>query len=222
MSSTPVSEVIRSRILDSGASFCANDSIAPYITEQDRNRLFDEVKEKVEALLRSLVIDTDKDPNTKETAKRMTKMFLCEVMRGRYEAAPELKLFPNTKKLDEMIVVGPLKVRSMCSHHMVPILGRCWVGVLPGAQLFGISKFSRICEWIMSRPQIQEEATIQLADYIEEKLSPMGVIVVVKAAHMCMQWRGIKDESEMTSSVVRGVFAKNIAAKQEFLELIKI
>lgn len=109
----------------------------------------------------------------------------------------------------------------MCSHHLVPIIGKCWIGVIPGEKLLGLSKFSRICDWIMSRPQIQEEATIQLADYIEKVLNPAGLAIVVKATHMCMQWRGVKDQAAMTTSVLRGVMAKNPTAKQEFLEFIQ-
>lgn len=202
--------------------FNANDCIAPYLTEESKKELQQEVQEKIQEVLKSLLIDTDNDPNTLETAKRMARMFFNEVMKGRYTKPPELRTFPNTKKLDEMLIVGPITVRSMCSHHMVPIIGKCWIGVLPGEKLFGLSKFARICDWIMSRPQIQEEATVQLADYIEKELNPAGLIIIVKASHMCMRWRGIKDEAEMTTSVLRGVIAKNPAAKQEFLELIKI
>lgn len=201
--------------------FTANDSIAAYLTEENVQELQIEVQEKVQNLLEALIIDTEKDPNTAETAKRVAKMFIHEVMKGRYHKAPELQVFPNTRKLDEMMVVGPITVRSMCSHHLVPIIGSCWIGIIPGEKLLGLSKFSRICDWIMSRPQIQEEATIQLADYIEKVINPAGLAIVVKATHMCMQWRGVKDQASMTTSVLRGVLAKNPAAKQEFLELIK-
>jgi GTP cyclohydrolase I len=109
----------------------------------------------------------------------------------------------------------------MCSHHLVPIIGKAWIAVIPGEKLFGLSKFSRVCDWIMSRPQIQEEATVQLADFIEEKLNPMGTAIVIKATHMCMNWRGVKDTAEMTTSTLRGVFAKNDSARKEFLSLIK-
>lgn len=221
MGQTIVSASIKSKLIENEVPFTANDSIANYITESEMKDLQQEIQEKAQALLEALVIDTENDPNTKETAKRVAKMFMHEVMKGRYHKAPELQVFPNTKKLDEMMVVGPITVRSMCSHHLVPIIGKCWIGVIPGEKLLGLSKFSRICDWIMSRPQIQEEATIQLADYIEKVLNPAGLAIVVKATHMCMQWRGVKDQAAMTTSVLRGVMAKNPTAKQEFLEFIQ-
>lgn len=221
MGQTIVSASIKSKLIENEVPFTANDSIASYITESEMKDLQQEIQEKAQALLEALVIDTENDPNTKETAKRVAKMFMHEVMKGRYHKAPELQVFPNTKKLDEMMVVGPITVRSMCSHHLVPIIGKCWIGVIPGEKLLGLSKFSRICDWIMSRPQIQEEATIQLADYIEKVLNPAGLVIVVKATHMCMQWRGVKDQATMTTSVLRGVMAKNPTAKQEFLEFIQ-
>lgn len=221
MGNTIVSSSIKSKLIENEVPYAANDSIANYLTDSELKDLQQEIQEKAQALLEALVIDTENDPNTKETAKRVAKMFVHEVMRGRYQKAPELTTFPNTKKLDEMMVVGPITVRSMCSHHLVPIIGQCWIGVIPGDKLLGLSKFGRICDWIMSRPQIQEEATIQLADYIEKILNPAGLAVVVKATHMCMQWRGVKDTASMTTSVLRGVMAKNPTAKQEFLEFIK-
>lgn len=221
MGQTFASESIKSKLIDNEVPFTANDSIADHITESELAHLQVEIQEKAQALLEALVIDTTNDPNTKETAKRVAKMFVHEVMKGRFHKAPELTVFPNTKKLDEMMVVGPITIRSMCSHHLVPIMGKCWIGIIPGDKLLGLSKFGRICDWIMSRPQIQEEATIQLADYIEKILNPAGLAIVVKATHMCMQWRGVKDTAVMTTSVLRGVMAKNPTAKQEFLEFIQ-
>ena len=184
-------------------------------------RLQEEVEAACVNLLHVLLIDIDRDHNTGETAARMAKMYINEVMKGRYHAPPKTTLFPNAKKLDEIYTVGPITVRSMCSHHFVPIMGSCWVGVIPGKNVVGLSKFNRSIGWIMSRPQIQEEAVIQVADMLEKALEPIGVAVVMKAEHMCMCWRGVKDNTTMTNSVMRGVFGKNPSAKQEFLQLIQ-
>lgn len=217
-----ISKTIRTRLAQSKTPFMANDSIAEHITDKERAALQEEIQGKVQSLLESLVIDTKNDPNAKDTARRVAKMYVQEVMKGRYHKVPDVTIFPNTKKLNELIIVGPIAVRSMCSHHMVPIFGKCWIGVLPGDKLFGLSKFERICEWFLARPQIQEEAIVQIADYIAENLSPMGHMVVMEASHMCMSWRGVKnEEAVMTTSVVRGVMAANPFAKQEFLSLIK-
>jgi GTP cyclohydrolase I len=135
---------------------------------------------------------------------------------------PSVTDFPNAKHLDEIYTIGPITVRSGCSHHMVPIMGKAWVGVLPSERVIGISKFIRLVEWIMARPQIQEEATVQVADLIEQLINPKGLAIVVRAQHQCMTWRGVREtDTSMTTSVMRGVFLTNPAARSEFLKLIE-
>ena len=123
----------------------------------------------MQEVLRALVIDTESDHNTNETARRVAKMFLTEVFQGRYVPMPPVTEFPNAERLNELMIVGPIKVRSACSHHLCPILGRVWIGVLPNehSNLIGLSKYARICDWIMSRPQIQEEAVTMLANELQ-------------------------------------------------------
>jgi GTP cyclohydrolase I len=121
------------------------------------------------------------------------------------------------------MVIGPLTVRSACSHHLCPIVGKIWIGVLPNekSNLIGLSKYARITEWIMGRPQIQEEAVIQLADILEDKIKPIGLAVVMDADHLCMQWRGVKDmDSKMLNSVMRGRFLEDTDLRREFLSLL--
>ena len=177
----------------------------------------------MQEVLRSLVIDTDSDHNTNDTAKRVAKMFLTEVFRGRYVRMPSVTEFPNAERLNELMIVGPVKVRSACSHHLCPILGRVWIGVLPNehSNLIGLSKYARICDWIMSRPQIQEEAVTMLANELQTRVKPDGLAIVMEADHFCMHWRGVKDdESMMTNSVMRGAFLKNSSLRREFLSLL--
>ena len=134
---------------------------------------------------------------------------------------PAVTAFPNVKELDELYVVGPITVKSACSHHMVPILGKTWVGILPGDKLPGLSKFSRICEWIMRRPQIQEEATVQIADLLEELLAPKGIGIVTVAQHHCMKIRGVEEEScNHTTSVMRGALREVPHLKAEFMQFV--
>ena len=216
-----VSDKIRTRIIEAEAAYMANDSIAHLLQPGETDELKIEIQSCIENLLDALLINRTKDPNTRDTGARVARMFIDEVMMGRFHKKPALTIFPNTKKLDQIYTIGPVEVRSMCSHHLVPILGQVWVGVIPGQRLIGLSKFNRLAHWIFSRPQIQEEAAIQLADALEEELQPTGVALVVKADHMCMHWRGVKDHSSMTNSIMRGVFLANPSAKQEFLELIK-
>jgi GTP cyclohydrolase I len=121
------------------------------------------------------------------------------------------------------MIVGPVKVRSACSHHLCPILGKVWIGLLPNehSNLIGLSKYVRICDWIMSRPQIQEEAVTMLANELQDRVKPDGLALVMEADHFCMHWRGVKDdESMMTNSVMRGAFLKNPSLRREFLSLL--
>jgi GTP cyclohydrolase I len=174
-------------------------------------------------VLASLVIDTDGDHNTHDTARRVAKMYLTEVFRGRYAAPPPVTEFPNEASLNELMIVGPITVRSACSHHFCPIMGRLWIGLMPNehSNLIGLSKYSRLAEWVMSRPQIQEEAISQMAELLMEKVRPDGLAVIMEADHFCMHWRGVKDnETKMTNSVMRGSFLKDHTLRSEFLSLI--
>ncbi len=224
ISPTPISGIIRARVQQAGRRFHANDNLAEFIHGEAELKLLEqEVGSRVQALLESLIIDTDGDHNTQGTAQRVARMFLHEVFRGRYHSPPRVAEFPNAEHLNELMIVGPITVRSACSHHLVPILGKLWVGVMPNeeSKLIGLSKFSRIADWVMSRPQIQEEAVMQLADELERRLRPDGLAIVLEADHFCMQWRGVKDESHMTNSIMRGAFLHNPELRREFLQLVK-
>ena len=220
---TPLSVVIRRRIESQKARFHANDNISAFIKPGELEGLVDEVAEKMQAVLESLVIDTENDHNTKNTSRRVAKMYVQEVFNGRYVDQPILTKFPNVSRLNELMIIGPITVRSACSHHLCPIMGRIWIGVLPSkdSALIGLSKYSRLTEWVMCRPQIQEEAVVELADMLEKKIKPIGVAVVMDADHFCMQWRGVKDrDSKMINSVMRGSFLKDSNLRREFLALI--
>ena len=213
---------IRQRLQAARASFFANDNIAAYLKEGELETLEEEVVEQVRGLLKALVIDVDHDHNTAETAERMARMYLHEVFKGRYHPQPKVASFPNVRELDEIYTVGPITVRSACSHHLVPILGHCWIGIQPGERVIGLSKFSRIADWVFSRPHIQEEAVIILADEIEALCQPRGLGLVLKAQHYCMKWRGVKEpQASMVNSVVRGSFRSNVSMKKEFFDLIR-
>ena len=220
---TPVSVKIRERIAQSRKRFNANDNIADFIQPGDLEKLLDEVEGKMKGVLESLVIDTENDHNTNNTARRVAKMYLNEVFKGRYLHAPTITEFPNAEHLNELMIVGPITVRSACSHHFCPVIGKVWIGVMPNehTNVIGLSKYARLAEWVMGRPQIQEEAVVQLADLIQEKTQPDGLAIVMEASHYCMGWRGVKDlDSKMINSVMRGVFLKDPNLRREFLSLI--
>lgn len=220
--SEQVSKKIAGRINAEGATYVANDNISSFIKEGELDLLQLEVEEKVQALLESLVIDTETDHNTKETAKRVAKMYLHEVFKGRYHDKPRITDFPNAKELDELYVLGPITVRSACSHHFVEIEGECWIGIMPSDRVIGISKFARLVDWICSRPHIQEEMAVMLADEVESLIKPKGLALIIKAKHHCMTWRGVKEkEISMVNSVVRGVVKEDKSLKNEFFDIIK-
>jgi len=238
----PISDVIRARIIDHNETsvggdlttsaltgnkfdspFFSNHNISQFIEPGERELLVEEVAEKFEAVLKSLVIDIDNDHNTNDTARRVAKMYVNETFAGRYSPMPKVTDFPNIKQYDSLYTVGPITIRSTCAHHFQNIVGRCWIGVLPGDKVIGLSKFNRIADWVASRPQIQEEMTEQIADEIQSITDAAGLAVVMKAEHHCMTMRGVKDhDSDMSTSVMRGDFKENAPLKAEFLSLIQM
>jgi len=176
----PLSTVIRERLTRSAHRFHANDNISAFLEPGELDQLQAEVEQKMQGVLESLVIDTQSDHNTQETARA-------------------------------------------CSHHLCPIIGKVWVGVMPNehSNLIGLSKYTRLIDWVMSRPQIQEEAVSQVAALLQEKLQPDGLAIVMEADHFCMHWRGVKDtDAKMINSVMRGVFLKDANLRREFLSLL--
>ncbi len=221
----PVSARIRARIEQAKRRFHANDNISAFLAPGELDALLEEVEGKMKAVLESLVIDTISDHNTQDTARRVAKMYLTEVFRGRYVPEPTVTEFPNAERLNELMIVGPITVRSACSHHFCPIMGRLWIGLMPNehSNLLGLSKYSRLAEWVMGRPQIQEEAVTQMADLLMTRVSPDGLAVVMEADHFCMHWRGVRDaDSKMVNSVMRGSFLKDPALRREFLSLLNL
>ena len=220
----PVSERIRYRLVSAGCRHHANDNIADFIEDGELEQLQGEVQSRLQEVLRALVIDTDSDHNTQDTARRVAKMYLNEIFRGRYVPAPPVTEFPNVEQLNELMIVGPITVRSACSHHLCPIMGKVWVGIMPNehSNLIGLSKYARLTEWVMSRPQIQEEAVTQLSSLLYDMMQPDGLALVMEADHFCMHWRGVKDvDSKMINSVMRGSFLKDANLRREFLSLLK-
>jgi GTP cyclohydrolase I len=219
---TTTSDRIRARLLAAGQRFRANDNIAEFIEPGEIDALTREVAERVTAVLESLVIDTENDHNTRETGLRVARMYVGEVFAGRYSPAPDLTAFPNVTSYDELYLVGPVTIRSTCAHHLQNIRGSCWIGIYPGKNVLGLSKFYRLTEWISARPQIQEEMTIQIADLVERETVAEGVAVVVKAEHMCVTHRGVREHaSDMTTSVLRGVLRDNPDTRAEFFRLLQ-
>jgi len=201
-----------------------NDNIVSYMEEMNLTEedIIDEVANAFDGVLEALRIDTESDHNTQETAKRVAKMYVQEIFKGRYQPMPRVTAFPNAKEYDQIYTVDEIEVRSTCAHHFQPIVGRAWVAIYPGDKVIGLSKFSRIIDWIASRPTIQEELVEQIADTLEGVTGAKGIMVVVKAEHGCCTNRGIKaHSSNMTTSVVRGVFKNEPEMKKEAIAMFQ-
>jgi len=215
------SESILDYLKKSNINYFANDNISKYIDERDLPEIEAEVAEAFEGVLKALIINTEDDHNTKDTAERVAKMYVQEIFKGRYIDPPKVTAFPNVKQYDQIYMSGPMSINSTCAHHFQPITGNAYVGIFPGEKVIGLSKFNRMVDWIASRPQIQEEMTEQIADMIEKETEAKGVAVIVKAEHFCMTARGVKEhESDMVTSVVRGIFRNDPAIKAEFFSLL--
>jgi GTP cyclohydrolase I len=198
----------------------ANGNIAATLGPADLGAMERAVSRHVTGILDALRIP--RDHNTQGTPDRVARMFVREIFAGRYQPMPAITDFPNIANLDQIYAVGPIAVRSCCAHHLLPIIGQAWIGVLPAARLPGLSKFHRLTEWVMARPQIQEEATEQLADALADMIAPKALGIVVRARHYCTAWRGVRDEpSLLTTSVMRGAFRDKAEARAEFMTLIR-
>lgn len=214
-----LSQVIRERLKKAGARFHSNDNISDYVTQKEVDQLVDEVAEKMQGVLESLVIDTENDHNTQDTARRVAKMFVQETFSGRYRPVPKVTAFPNMG-YKSLYTTGPISIRSTCAHHFQNIVGRCWVGIVPKQEVIGLSKFNRLVHHICERPQIQEEMTTQIAEALKQYAKTDNIAVVVKAEHHCMTMRGVREhESDMTTAIMLGAFDSDPALKKEFYDI---
>jgi len=210
------------RLRERGRAFGCNDNIADCLEPGDLDLIEADVAYHLEEALWALVIDTRNDPNMKDTAQRVARMLVREAFAGRYAPPPRITDFPNAKNLDEIYTVGPITIRATCAHHLLPIMGQAWVGVIPTERIIGLSKFSRLAAWVLARPHIQEEAVVQLADTIEALIKPNALGVVIRAEHQCMTFRGVKDQgTSMVTSVMRGMFRDSAEARAELFALLR-
>ena len=214
-----ISDIIKGRIKSVGRRFHSNDNIAEFMHDGDLEKIQAEVQEKFQGVLDSLVIDTENDHNTQETAKRVAKMYVQEIFGGRFKKAPKITAFPNMG-YKSLYTSGPISIRSTCAHHFQNIVGKAWIGIIPEDEVIGLSKFNRIVHHIAERPQIQEEMTTNIANELVKFAKTPHVAVVVKAEHHCMTHRGVREhESDMTTAVMLGGFMDDPALKQEFYDI---
>jgi len=210
------------RLKKAGIKHFANDNVAELVKEDDQAQMIKALTEKMGEVLDVLGIDYLNDHNTQETPKRIAKSWVNDLFHGRYTSAPPIKEFDNDRNYDGMIMIGPIAVKSMCAHHFLEIAGHCYVGVHPGKKVIGLSKYNRIVSWFSRRPQIQEDLTKQIADFLYEKMDAKGVAVYIRAEHHCMKHRGVEQNSMTTTSVLLGDFRESYSLKQEFFDLVKL
>lgn len=218
-----ISSIIRSRIQTAGRRFHASDNIADFISEDEMPLLVGELQQKFQDVLETLVIDTANDPNSKDTAKRLAKMYIHELMAGRYEPAPEATSFPNEgpDRFEGMLVVRA-EITSMCSHHHQPVKGVAYIGLIPTGRVIGLSKYVRIAQWCARRGQLQEDLVNQIAKEIMKATDTENVAVYIQATHGCMEHRGVEVHSSLTqTAVVHGLF-HNDSVKAEFYNNVKM
>lgn len=219
-----LSQVIRERIKKSGARFWAGDNISEFIKDSEKAQLINEVAEKFELVLQSLIIDTENDPNSKGTAKRLAKMYIQETMAGRYDVPPDATAFPNDSdaRYEGMLVVRS-ELRSMCSHHHQPVSGVAYIGIIAANKLIGLSKYTRIAQWCARRGTLQEELCNEVAREIMKATDSENVGVYMEMEHGCCINRGIMAHSSLTqTTVLHGAFKSDVGTKKEFFDNIAL
>ena len=218
------SEEVKQRLKESGIKFWANDNISEVLEPGDKQALIDEASQAFEKVLDSLVIDRENDPNSIDTGRRMAKMYINEIMSGRYDPMPNPNSFPNYIEdgYEGMLVIRS-ELKSVCSHHHQPVAGVAYIGIIAGPKLLGLSKYTRIAQWCAMRGTLQEELNVMIANEIQKHTGSEHVGVYVQATHGCCENRGIRAKSSLTqTTVLRGDFKNVEGTKKEFMDNIKL
>ena len=219
-----ISKTIKDRLEQAGTRYWAGDNISEHIQPGELDQLVDELTDKFSGVLDSLVIDQETDPNSTGTARRLAKMYVHELMSGRYEPMPPATAFPNDseERYDGMLVVRS-ELRSMCSHHHQPVSGVAYIGILAAQKLIGLSKYTRIAQWCARRGTLQEELANDIAKKIMEATGSENVGVYVQATHGCCENRGIMAHSSLTqTTVLRGAFWTDLGTRKAFMDNINL
>ena len=209
---------------DSGDRYWAGDNISKHLQPGDKDALIEELTPKFEEVLDSLVIDRYNDPNSMDTGRRLAKMYINELMSGRYNPMPNATAFPNHIEdgYKGMLVVRS-EIKSMCSHHHQPVSGVAYIGIIAAETLIGLSKYTRIAQWCARRGTLQEELNNVIANEIQQATNSPNVGVYIQATHGCCENRGIMARSSLTqTTVLRGAFNEDMGTKKEFMDNIKL
>jgi len=219
-----ISKTIKDRLEQADKRYWAGDNISEHIQPGELDQLVDELSDKFSGVLDSLVIDTTNDPNSKGTARRLAKMYVHELMSGRYVPMPNATAFPNEtdEPYDGMLVVRS-ELKSMCSHHHQPVTGVAYIGLIAADKLIGLSKYTRIAQWCARRGTLQEELAMDISREIMAATGSKDVGVYIQAVHGCCENRGIMAHSSLTqTTVLKGAFKTDSGTKKEFMDNIKL
>ncbi len=218
------SKKIKQRLKEAGKRFWAGDNISDFIEEGEKQQLVDELAPKFEAVLQGLVIDTENDPNSNGTGKRLAKMYINELMAGRYEPIPTATAFPNDSATPyEGMLVVRSELTSMCSHHHQIVRGVAYIGIIASEKLIGLSKYTRIAQWCAKRGTLQEELANDITREIQKATGAEHLGVYIQATHGCVENRGVKAHSSLTqTTVLKGAFKDDPGTKKEFMDNIKL
>jgi|TARA_B110000444_G_scaffold226363_1_gene230838 GTP cyclohydrolase I len=219
-----ISKKIKARLKEAGKRFWAGDNISDFIEEGEKQQLVDELTSKFEEVLQGLVIDTENDPNSNGTGKRLAKMYINELMAGRYEPIPAATAFPNDSATPyEGMLVVRSELTSMCSHHHQIVRGVAYIGIIASEKLIGLSKYTRIAQWCAMRGTLQEELANDITREIQKATGAKHLGVYIQATHGCVENRGVKAHSSLTqTTVLKGAFKDDPATKKEFMDNIKL
>lgn len=218
------SEQIKARLQDKNIRYWAGDNISEVLQQGDKEELIEELTPKFEAVLDGLVIDRANDPNSMDTGRRLAKMYINELMAGRYNPMPNATAFPNhmNDRYTGMLVVRS-ELKSVCSHHHQPVSGVAYIGIIAADTLIGLSKYTRIAQWCARRGTLQEELAMDIAREISNATGSKDVGVYIQATHGCCENRGIMAASSLTqTTVLRGAFNDDAGTKKEFMDNIKL
>jgi len=219
-----ITDDIKQRLQSAGTRYWAGDNISQHIKEGEHQLIIDELTPKFEAVLDSLIIDRHNDPNSQDTGRRMAKMYVNELMRGRYFPMPNATAFPNHVEdgYGGMLVVRS-EIKSLCSHHHQPVAGVAYIGIIAADTLIGLSKYTRIAQWCARRGTLQEELNNEIARQISKATGSKNVGVYIQATHGCCENRGIHAHSSLTqTTVLKGAFQQDQTTKKEFMDNIKL
>lgn len=219
-----VSERIRQAMEAEGHRYWASDNVSAFVNDYDRQALIEEARDAYEMFLDALLIDRKNDPNSYDTAQRVAKMYINELLEGRFNYRPKITAFPNDDPATRYtgLINVRAEIKSMCSHHHQPVRGICFIGLLPSTRVIGLSKYARIAQWCARRGTLQEELARQIADEVMSHTGTEDVGVYIQGTHGCMENRGVCAHSSLTqTSIVHGQFF-NPSVKNEWMDQVKL